>query len=240
MLVGFARLSEHEPPADLDAQRRLLAAWGCEKTFTSGSTLRGAQAARDRDGCLRFLRESDTLVISRPDRLARGPAELIKIADALSRRNISLVVLTGFGAPLSSHDRASMPTWGVLRYVAAWVRSERLELQKTGIKRARQADPSMYTTGRPRISASGQAAIMALAFGDGLAPSAIAHILRIGRSTVYRYLPKDYSAPRLPKRTPRERIDAKTVQVLLASGVGPTRIAASLGCSRSSVRRLSV
>jgi DNA invertase Pin-like site-specific DNA recombinase len=41
------------------------------------------------------------------------------------------------------------------------------------------------------------------------------------------------------KRVPRERLDARTIQTLLASGLGPTRIARSLGCSRSLVRRLS-
>ena len=240
MLIGFVRLSEHEPPSDLDAQRRALKAAGVEKVFTSGSTLRGPQAARDRAACVDFCREGDTLVVSRPDRLARGAAELIKTADALSKRGVGLVVLSGFGAPLSSLDPASAPAWAALRSVAAWVRSERLELQRTGIKRAQRADPSLYSGGKPRrLSERAQAAILALATGDGVRPAMIARILKIGRSTVYRYLPPGYRVTPKPKREPRERLDARTVQVLVAAGVRTGRIAESLGCSKSSVRRLS-
>ena len=89
---------------------------------------------------------------------------------------MGIIVLSGFGGPLSSLDPASAPLWAALRSVAAWVRSDRLELQKAGIQRVRRADPSLYTKGRSRISERAQAAILALATGDGLAPTQIARI----------------------------------------------------------------
>jgi DNA invertase Pin-like site-specific DNA recombinase len=233
MLIGYVRLSEHEKPADLDAQRRALTAYGVEKMFTGQATLKGPQAARD--ACLGFMREGDTLVVSRPDRIARTPAELLKIADALTKRGVGLVVLSGFGPKLDTRDRSSEPLLTALRGVAAWDRALKRELQRAGIERARLADPSKYAGGKKRVSAG---AIQALA-ADGFGPSRIARILGINRETVRTYLGPDYRAPRKPPYVPRQPIDAGTIQVLLASGVGPTRIAASLGCSRTSVYRLS-
>jgi DNA invertase Pin-like site-specific DNA recombinase len=97
------------------------------------------------------------------------------------------------------------------------------------------ADPGKYRGGKKRVS---DGAIRALA-GDGFGPTKIASILKISRETVRTYLGPGYRAPRKPVREPRQPIDARAIQVLVAAGVGPTRIAASLGCSKSSVRRLS-
>lgn len=233
MLIGFARWSQHEQPADLDGQRRALTAFGVEKVFTDGATLKGPHAARD--AALAFMREGDTLVVSRPDRLARTPTELLKIADALTKRGCGLVVLSGFGPRLDTRDHASAQMLVILRGVAAWAKADRAELQRAGIRRARLTDPSKYAGGKKRVSAG---AIRSLA-ADGMTPTQVARILGISRDTVYAYLPEDYRVAPRPKRVPRERLDARTVQVLLASGVGATRIAASLGCSRTSVYRLS-
>jgi DNA invertase Pin-like site-specific DNA recombinase len=234
MLVGFARLSEHEKPPDMDAQRRLLTAAGVEKVFAGTSTLKGPQEARD--AALKFLREGDTLVVTRPDRIARTPGDLLKTADGLTRRGCGFVVLSGFGPTLDTRDRSSAPLVTLLRGVAAWAKADRAELHRAGIERTRLADPGKYArAGKTRVSAG---AIQALA-ADGFGPTTIARILGINRETVRVYLGPDYRAPRKPPHVPRQPIDARTIQVLLASGVGPTRIAASLGCSRSSVRRLS-
>jgi DNA invertase Pin-like site-specific DNA recombinase len=234
MLVGFARLSEYEPEADLAAQRRALAAAGVEKVFVGASTLKGRQPARE--AALSFMREGDCLVVARPDRIARTPGEMLKLADGLARRGIGFVVLSGFGPTLDTRDRSSAPLLNALRGVAAWAKADRRELQRAGIERTRRADPDKYArAGKTRVSAG---AIQALA-ADGFGPTRIAAILRINRGSVYRYLPEGYRVTPKPKRVPRERLDTRTIKTLLAAGVGPSKVAASLGCSQSSVRRLS-
>jgi DNA invertase Pin-like site-specific DNA recombinase len=181
------------------------------------------------------MREGDCLAVARPDRIARSPGELLKIADGLARHGIGFVVLSGFGPTLDTRDRSSAPLLTALRGVAAWDRALKKELQIAGIRRVRLAHPGKYVGGKKRVSVG---AIQVLA-NDGFGPTKIAAILRINRGSVYRYLPEGYQVTPKPKRVPRERLDARTVQTLLAAGVGPTRVAASLGCSRSSVRRLS-
>jgi DNA-binding CsgD family transcriptional regulator len=109
-------------------------------------------------------------------------------------------------------------------------------LQRAGIQRARAADPAKYVGRKRKVSPGAIRALVA----DGYGPTMIARILGIGRRTIYEgYLPPDYRRVLKPKREPRERLDARTVQVLVAAGVRTGRIAESLGCSRSSVRRLA-
>jgi hypothetical protein len=85
-------------------------------------------------------------------------------------------------------------------------------------ERTRKAEPGKYArAGKQKVLAG---AIQALA-NDGFGPTRIARIMRISRDTVRRYLPSDYRAPRQPKRVPRERIDARTVQVAPFGRCGP-------------------
>ena len=52
--------------------------------------------------CLAFLREGDALVVTKPDRLARSTAELLKIEADLSKRGVGLVVLSMGGERLDT------------------------------------------------------------------------------------------------------------------------------------------
>ena len=72
MLVGYCRTSTIEQLAGLDAQRRHLGATGCTKMFIEQVSSVGK---RDQlAAALEFVREGDTLVITKLDRLARDVA----------------------------------------------------------------------------------------------------------------------------------------------------------------------
>jgi DNA invertase Pin-like site-specific DNA recombinase len=79
VIVGYARTSTAEQRAGLDAQMRNLTAAGAEQIFSEqvSSVAQRPKLAK----CLGFLRESDTLRVTRPDRLARSTHELPKIAE---------------------------------------------------------------------------------------------------------------------------------------------------------------
>ena len=75
MLVGYARVStqDQRPELQLDA----LAAVGCERVYTEKAS--GAQRDRpELKAALDFVREGDTLVVWRMDRLARSIRQLIE------------------------------------------------------------------------------------------------------------------------------------------------------------------
>ena len=82
MKIGYARVSTKEQ--HLDMQLEALKAAGCEKIFSEKMT--GRQQNRpELDACLNFLREGDTLVVYKLDRLGRISLRYWKI----SRRGAS-------------------------------------------------------------------------------------------------------------------------------------------------------
>ncbi|MDB5709607.1 MAG: tnpR [Sphingomonas bacterium] len=77
MLIGYARTSTVEQVAGLEAQETALAATGCNKVFSEQAS---SVAQRGQlDAALDFVREGDTLIVTRLDRLARSTADLLGI-----------------------------------------------------------------------------------------------------------------------------------------------------------------
>ena len=91
MLIGYARVStdDQNPALQLDA----LTAAGCAKTFTEKRS--GAQRDRpELKATLEYVREGDTLVVWKLDRLARSLPQLIETVANLESRRIGLRSLT--------------------------------------------------------------------------------------------------------------------------------------------------
>ena len=87
-LVGYARVSSVGQSLDvqLDKLRH------CDKIFQEKKS--GASGKRPRlQACLEYVREGDTFVVSRLDRLARSTLHLCQIADGLDRKGVNLQVL---------------------------------------------------------------------------------------------------------------------------------------------------
>jgi DNA invertase Pin-like site-specific DNA recombinase len=90
MFIGYARVSTHEQTLDL--QRDALYKAGCEKIFTDTS---GTKAERKGlTEALRHLREGDTLVVWRLDRLGRSLRHLIDTITELNARGVGFKSLT--------------------------------------------------------------------------------------------------------------------------------------------------
>ena len=91
MLIGYARVSTEDQ--DPTMQIKALEAAGCDRIYTdhaSGKDMRRPQWKK----CRMDLREGDTLVIWKLDRLARSVFELHKIANEFREEGIGLRVLT--------------------------------------------------------------------------------------------------------------------------------------------------
>src|SRR5882724_11581625 len=87
-LVGYARVSSvgQSLAVQLDKLR------SCDKIFQEKKS--GASDARPTlHTCLEYVREGDTLVVSRLDRLARSTLHLCQVAAELHRKQVHLQVL---------------------------------------------------------------------------------------------------------------------------------------------------
>ena len=91
MLVGYARTSTLEQEAGLEAQVRDLSAAGCVKVFPE--QVSSVATRQELAKAMEFVREGDTLVVTKVDRLARSALHLLEIARDLERRGIGLRIL---------------------------------------------------------------------------------------------------------------------------------------------------
>lgn len=182
MIVGYARTSTSDQQAGLEAQERDLRRAGCEKLFSeqvSSVSDRAELAA-----CLAFVREGDTLIVTKPDRLARSTSELLSIEVDLRRRGVGLVVQSMGLDTRTGSNPTSRLMLTILAAVATWEREIMLERQREGIAKAK-AD-GRYRGRKPTVRA--MADQMRSMRAAGVSPTAIAQRLGVARSSVYRVL----------------------------------------------------
>ena len=177
MRVGYARVSTTEQ--SIDAQLERLA--DCEKVFhekLSGKRDDRPELAR----ALEFVREGDTLVATRLDRLARSVSHLCAISETLRAKHVELAILD---QAIDTSTPAGQFLFHMLAAVAEFELSIRKEAQRAGIAHARAAGTHM---GRPyKLDTSLIEHIIDL-HDEGLGATAIARRVRLHRSTVYRVL----------------------------------------------------
>src|SRR6478735_8678285 len=86
--VGYARVSSLGQ--DLAVQLEKLK--GCDKVFKEKRS--GVDAGRpELKACLEYLREGDTLLVTKLDRLARSTSDLYRIVSELTERGVEFKVL---------------------------------------------------------------------------------------------------------------------------------------------------
>ncbi len=90
MRIGYARVSTREQ--NLDMQIEALKAAGCEKIFSE--KLSGRIGSRpELDACLSFIRQGDTLIVYKLDRLGRSLRNILMLLDGFKDKGIHFVSL---------------------------------------------------------------------------------------------------------------------------------------------------
>lgn len=181
MLVGYARTSTLDQKAGLEVQERELKAVGCDRLFIEQVSSVDVTAREKLAEALSFVREGDTLVVTKLDRLARSVAHLLEILDALTDRGAALRILN-MGIDTSTPTGKLMLT--VLGGVAEFEREIMLERQREGIAKAKAA--GKYK-GR-KATARAKAEEVLKLHREGVGGTEIAKRLEIGRASVYRIL----------------------------------------------------
>ena len=179
MLVGYARTSTIEQTAGFGAQQRDLTAAGCEKVFAEQVSSVDKDNRVKLTAALDFVREGDTLVVCKLDRLARSLPHLLQIVDALDRKAASLRVLD---IGLDTSNPTGRLMLNLLGSIAQFEREIMLERQREGIAKARAANK--YKGRPPSIDAEQVKTMKA----EGKGATAISREMGIGIASVYRIL----------------------------------------------------
>lgn len=178
-VIGYARTSTLHQDAGLDAQLRQLEALGCDKVF-SEQVFSVADLAR-LSAALEYVREGDTFVVTKLDRLARSVAHLVEIVGALEGKGVALKILD-LGMDTNTPTGRLMLT--VIGAIAQFEREIMIERQREGIAAARAE--GKYR-GRAPTARRKAEQIRELA-AEGVGKAEIARRLGVGERSVYRML----------------------------------------------------
>jgi DNA invertase Pin-like site-specific DNA recombinase len=141
MLYGYARVST----LDQDLSIQLDALPGCTVVRSEKVTGTSTEGRQELATLLQFLREGDTLVVTRIDRLARSLRDLQNIVHDLRQRGVTLKATE---QPIDTSTAAGKCFLDMLGVFAEFETNLRRERQMEGIARAK-ASGAYAGKGRP-------------------------------------------------------------------------------------------
>lgn len=182
MLIGYARTSTADQVAGFTAQLETLAQLGCERVFQEQVS---SVAQRDQlEAALDFVRDGDTLVVTKLDRLARSTHHLLEIVAKLEDQKVALRILDFGGSEVDTKSATGKLMLTMFSAMAQFEREMMLERQREGISKAKAE--GKYK-GRKPVSDAKLQKLRELR-EMGRKPPEIAKELSLGRSTVYRLI----------------------------------------------------
>ena len=131
-LQGRGRTEPRSPAYDA------LTAAGVDKQFIYEDRASGKKDSRPGlDACLKALREGDTLVVWKLDRLGRDLHHLVSVVQELTEHGIGLRVLAGQGAQIDTATPAGRLVFGIFAALAEFERELIRERTIAGLEAAR-------------------------------------------------------------------------------------------------------
>ncbi|MDX8130353.1 recombinase family protein [Methylomonas sp. OY6] len=138
MLIGYMRVSKADGSQACDLQRDALMLAGVDSKHLYEDYASGKR--EDRPGlaaCLKALREGDTLLVWKLDRLGRDLRHLINTVHDLTSRGVGLKVLTGHGAAIDTTTAAGKLVFGIFAALSEFERELISERTVAGLASAR-------------------------------------------------------------------------------------------------------
>lgn len=183
MKVGYGRCSTAHQDQDLTAQREGLVALGVEpdRIYTDVG-LSGTN--RDRPGlreALAALREGDTLVVTKLDRLARSVRDAADIAAEIEARGARLSL---GGSVYDSTDPMGKLLFNVLAMVAEFEADLIRQRTREGMAVARSR--GRLRGKQPKLSSAQERHLVGLVESGEHTTSEVAALMGVSRATVYR------------------------------------------------------
>lgn len=137
-LIGYVRVSKADGSQTTDLQRDALIAAGVDPEQFYEDKASGKKDDRpELTNCLKALRDGDTLIVWKLDRLGRDLRHLVNIVHDLTQRGVGLKVLTGQGAAIDTTTASGKLVFGIFAALAEFERELISERTKAGLASAR-------------------------------------------------------------------------------------------------------
>lgn len=185
--IGYARVSTDDQRLELQTDALVKAGVEPARIYTD----KASGATVDRPGfiaCFKALREGDTLVIWKLDRLGRNLSQLLQTAERLEKKGARLLVVT------EAIDTSTPMGRFMFNVMGSFAQLEREMIQErtlAGLAAARERGrvggrksaltPEMVEAAQRMIADIGEG-------GEGLSVKAAATRLKVGRTTLYNAL----------------------------------------------------
>ena len=179
-IIGYGRVST--TGQDLAVQLEKLENAGCDKVFKEKRS--GVDAGRpELKRCLEYLREGDTLLVTKIDRLARSTSDLYRIVSLLAERGVAFKVLDD--PSIDTTSRTGKLVMGILALIAEFENDIRRERQMDGIAKAK--DRGVKFGRKPELTQERISQIKKLRKAGTTVPE-IMRRMSLSRASVYRAL----------------------------------------------------
>ncbi len=138
MLIGYMRVSKADGSQTTDLQRDALIVEGVDEDHIYEDKASGKLDARPGlDAALKALREGDTLIVWKLDRLGRDLRHLVNTVHELEKKQIGFKVISGHGASIDTTTSAGKLVFGIFAALAEFERDLISERTKAGLAAAR-------------------------------------------------------------------------------------------------------
>lgn len=180
MLIGYARISTVDQ--NLALQKEALKKAGCERIYED--EMSGTKDNRPGlNKALEMLRENDTLVVWKLDRLGRSVKSLIELVSDLNAKNINFKSLTD---SIDTSTPSGRFFFNVMASLAQMERELIVERTTAGLAVAKKKGK---IGGRKRVMTDSKLASAKRLLETGVSPKDVAKDLGVSIATLYRWIP---------------------------------------------------
>jgi DNA invertase Pin-like site-specific DNA recombinase len=176
-VVGYARVSSIGQSLDVQLEKLQR----CDRIFQERISGLSAQQPR-LNVCLEYVREGDTLVVTRLDRLARSTLHLCQIAAELDRKQVALQVLD---QNINTADATGWLLFHLLAAIAQFETELRAERQYEGIQKAKRRGVKF---GQAKRLSPTEVSELQARRQQGTLIKTLMHDYHLSKASVYRYL----------------------------------------------------
>src|SRR5690625_1934775 len=190
MKVGYARVSTVDQ--DLTIQKELLKEEGCKKIFVEKVSGTATAPRTELKKAIDYVREGDTLVITKIDRLARSIIDLNKIVTELKGKGVNVKFIQDIIEFKAGSDVSAMQqlTFNMLGAFAQFERDLIVERTAEGRERARKQGKHLGRPARPKKDIERALQLYDEREQNKMSVNDISKLTNVPRSTIYHELRK--------------------------------------------------